>query len=675
MEPFMLLYAYTIFTSAFLLFLIQPVIAKMILPWFGGSASVWTTCMLFFQCVLLLGYLYSHWSIRTLKPKMQLAVHATLLALSLAILPITPSLAWKPSGAEDPTFRIWGLLAACVGLPYFLLSTTGPLIQAWYARTHRTAAPYRLFALSNFASMLALVGYPILVEPFVVSRAQSIAWSVGYAFFTLLCAGAAWHASRVETAPAEPDATEEPEAIERPRWTTLLSWIALPACASLLLLAVTNHMCQDVASVPFLWVLPLTLYLVSFILSFDRDGWYSQRIYEWLVAAALGGMCYMLYRTPSKLSLTYAVLALSAGLFICCMFCHGEVARRKPHARHLTLFYLMISLGGALGSTFVALIAPRIFSTYYEYPIGLALCGLLALMVFRRNTTLYYCWAAAAILMCVFIVREARSAASGNRIMVRNFYGTLKVADDSGDGESGSVRKLLHGAINHGEQYLEPDLKDRPTTYYGMQSGVGLALLHNRHSAQRVGVIGLGTGTLAAYAQQGDYYRIYEINPLVIQLAKTEFTYLRDSKAQLDLVLGDARLSLERETPQRFDVLVVDAFSGDSIPVHLMTREAFQLYLRHLRPDGVLAVHISNRYLDLKPVVKKLADNFGLSAMLVDTDDDDANEIFGSTWILVTANQEFLNIPVVKEAALPIDETKNQRLWTDDYSNLFQILK
>ena len=686
----MLVYASTIFTSAFLLFLVQPIITKMILPWFGGSASVWTTCMLFFQGTLLLGYLYSHWSIRTLKPKAQFLLHAGLLAVSFLVLPIIPAASWKPAGTEDPTFRIWGLLAVSVGMPYFLLSTTGPLIQAWYARTHRQAVPYRLFALSNLGSMLALMSYPVVVEPFVASRWQSIFWSGGYVVFTLLCAGAAWRASHsdLEIAPVEAPAVEapteeapavEPAPVAQPpeqvTWRSVAIWIALPACASWLLLAVTNHMCQDIASIPFLWILPLALYLLSFILCFDREGWYRPRLYEWLVAAALGGMCWIFFERDATLPLQKAIPILSAGLLVCCMFCHGEVARQKPHSRHLTLFYLMISLGGALGSLFVALVAPRAFHTFYEFPLGLVLCAALALVVNRRDKTLYYCWVAVALVMCFYIGKSIREDWMENRVMARNFYGALRVSDSDAEQGPDKVRKLLHGAINHGEQFLNPARRHSPTTYYGPASGVGLSILQTRRSAQRVGMIGLGTGTISVYGKPGDYYRIYEINPLVLKLANSEFSYLRECQAKVDVVLGDARLSLERDRPQNFDVLAVDAFAGDSIPVHLLTREAFELYFRHLKPDGILAVHVSNKYLDLEPVVKRLADYLRKPARLTDDEGNEAEELFGSTWVLVTSNQAFLDKPEVKKGVGDVQDRATLRMWTDDYSNLFRILK
>ena len=670
----MLLYAYTIFASAFLLFLVQPVIAKMILPWFGGSASVWTTCMLFFQGVLLLGYLYSHWAVRTLKPKTQLWVHVGLLALSLAALPIAPSASWKPAGAEDPTFRIWGLLSVSVGLPYFLLSTTGPLIQAWYARTHHQAVPYRLFALSNLGSMLALLGYPVVIEPFVTSRNQALFWTGGYVLFTLLCAGAAWRASRADV--QESAGSSRGDAGDgRAPWTSVALWIALPACASLMLLAVTNYMCQDVASIPFLWVVPLALYLLSFILCFEREGWYRPRVYEWLLAVAIGGMCYLYYGRDSDIPLRWVIVAFSAGLFVCCMFCHGEVARRKPAVRHLTFFYLMISLGGAVGSMLVALVAPRVFRAYYELPVGLVLCAVLALIVNRRDSVIYYSLISAALVMGFYMVKQSRQMYSNNILMVRNFYGALAVAEEGSPGEPEALRKLIHGTINHGQEFLDPERRRWPTTYYAPNSGVGVAIEHNRHSGQRVGVIGLGTGTLATYGRPGDYYRFYEINPLVIDIAHSYFFFLQDSQAKVDVALGDARLSLEREPPQNFDVLAVDAFSSDSIPVHLLTLEAFQIYFRHLRPDGVLAVHVSNRYLDLKPVVRNLADRLGRSCVLIDTEDGEGDGTFGSTWVLVTSNQRFLEDPDVKAESKEVPPRPDLPLWTDDYSNLFRILK
>jgi hypothetical protein len=673
------LYALTILVSAFLLFQVQPVIARIILPWFGGSAGVWTTCLLFFQSVLLLGYLYAHWLYRKLRPRGQALAHIGLLTASLAVLPIWPAASWKPAGGEDPTIRILLLLAVTVGLPYFMLATTGPLLQAWYASRYRGALPYRLYALSNAGSMLALISYPVLFEPHLGTRHQAVSWSAAYGIFVILCARTAWLGRG--TAAAQPEPAPHTEYSAR----TTFFWIALPACASTLLLAVTNHLTQNVAAIPFLWILPLSLYLLSFILCFASAGWYRRTTFLGLFAVATGGMAYALspdfQNTPIKVMIPF----FGAGLFICCMVCHGELARLQPHVSRLTFFYVMIALGGALGGVFVALIAPHVFHGFYELPVGLAACACLVLAVLRADpeSGLGGSWkrpaplAAALLTLAMagylgFVIRER---GRGARLLVRNFYGGLKVTDETADDSEEPVRRLMHGTITHGEQYLNPKFQGRPTTYYGLNSGVGRAIRQDGENGPvRVGVIGLGTGTLAAYGRAGDYFRFYEINPLVLRLAHTEFTFLKICNAQVDVALGDARLSLERESPEHFDVLAVDAFSSDAIPVHLLTREAFVLYFRHLKADGVLAVHVSNKHLNLTPVVKLGAASLGKEARLVDTEDEE-NDVFGSTWVLVTSGTGFFDRPLMRTAAVAVPLPRHMRMWTDDYSNLFQILK
>ncbi len=662
-------FASTIFTSAFLLFLVQPVIAKKILPWFGGSAAVWTTCLLFFQVVLLLGYLYSHWSIRYLKPRRQVDLHLVLIGLSLLMLPLTPDPSWRIVGDQDPALRILALLATSVGLPYFLLSTTGPLLQAWYSRRYKGKVPYRLYSLSNLGSMLALLGYPTLMEPFVWTHSQLLIWSAGYVTFAVLCALVAWKARpavQVVIVDALPPAC-------RLRWRTQAVWVLLAACSSALLLAVTNHLCQDVASLPFLWVLPLALYLLSFVLCFERDGWYRRIVFGPLLA---GSLCLMAYSVTDNevLGLRTVIPMMAAGLFVCCMFCHGELAARKPGPGNLTSFYLMISFGGALGALFVAIVAPRVFSAFYELPIGLAACAVLAAGIAQGSWKLRIPWAMFALAFCGYTVYVGRDLISPGTLAFRNFYGELRVSDSTDESNYGPERKLLHGAINHGLQLLTAEYRRTPTTYYGTKTGAGLAILNTRHPGQRIGVVGLGTGTLAAYGRTGDYYRFYEINPLVVRLARSEFTYLRDTPAKVEIALGDARLSLDREAPRQFDVLVVDAFSGDSIPVHLLTRESFEVYYSHLRPGGVLAVHVSNRYLNLEPIVGELAGATHRQAALIDTDDDDY-EVFEATWVLVTNNQSFLDVPAIKSVRKTIDRRPDLAEWTDDYNNLFRILK
>jgi SAM-dependent methyltransferase len=660
--------------------------------------------------------------------------------------------------------RILLLLAAVVGLPYFLLSTTGPLLQAWYARSHKGATPYRLYALSNAGSMFALLSYPILFEPKLTSHEQALIWSVAYAVFVALCGWVALRAGKAFEAYSEP--SRDPAGV-KPSFRMYVMWLLLPACASALLLAVSNHLAQNVAAIPFLWVLPLSVYLLSFIFCFEGEGWYRRNPYLQLLAVALASMAYaMFFDNSGNLPIKVGGPLFLLGLFTCCMVCHGELAKLKPHPQYLTHFYLMMSAGGALGGLFVGVIAPQFFNSYYEMPISLVACGVLAVLALREfpdpewfenllpatrylslvafvglgsyaiygvHTTVlepvYFVWnlfkkgdlvpdevdryALAAGLVVVsalalaimrgdarlrwarrwshwaafvteltvlalagYIGYQTHEASSGYRLVERNFYGGLKVRDSGAGGSyNEAVRTLTHGTINHGEQFLAPSRRRQPTTYYGPKTGVGLAILEKQNSGPiRVGVIGLGTGTLAAYGRQGDYYRFYELNPLVQRIATTEFHYLPDCPAKHDVAIGDARLSLEREAPENFDVLAVDAFSSDSIPVHLLTREAMQLYFRHLKPNGILAVHISNRYLDLEPVVQGEAEHLGKVARLVDTDDDSETGVFAASWVLVTAPTPGLPQFLIDQSA-KIETTRKVRLWTDDYSNLFQILK
>ena len=756
----MFLYALTILVSAFLLFQVQPVIAKIILPWFGGSAAVWTTCLLFFQLVLLLGYLYAHAVVRYLKPRAQMLLHTGLLLVSVAALPIYPGNSWKPTGVEDPTWGILLLLAATVGLPYFLLSTTGPLLQAWYARRFKGAMPYRLYALSNAGSMFALLSYPVLFEPVFTTHQQAGMWSIAYGVFIALCGFTAIRSAN--SGAVDHLAAETASDGEKPTRLQYLLWLALPACASVLLLAITNHISQNVAAIPFLWVLPLSIYLLTFILCFEGKGWYRRFPYLPLWAVFMGGMVVALFGMDGA-PISIVVLLFALGLFTCCMVCHGELVRLKPHPRYLTQFYLMISAGGAVGGLFVGLLAPHVFHAFYELPLGLGACVVLVLLVLRKypepdwmgnllsparlaagiialtlagylgyrfktaitlkatNVALLFVKQVSdsfdsnallvllvlSALLVLFALRIDRGlgwlrrpaqlaafgmeilalavigtlayqislSTTGYKLLVRNFYGGLKVADYGTADSLDSTRTLTHGTINHGEEFLNIARRDLPTTYYGQNTGVGVAIREKqKKGAIRVGVIGLGTGTIAAYGRWGDYYRYYEINPLVLNIATTQFYFLPDCKAKHEVAMGDARLSLERESPENFDVLAVDAFSSDSIPVHLLTREAMQLYFHHLQPDGILAVHISNRYLDLQPVLAGEAKALGKLARVVDTDDDETQDVFGATWVLLTSPATGFDTEEMNRST-DFTSKRTVRLWTDDYSNLFQILK
>ena len=671
----MLLYALTIFTSAFLLFLVQPIIAKQILPWFGGSAAVWTTCLVFFQSLLLAGYAYSDWTTRKLIARRQVALHIVLLAASLVSLPIIAGTDWKPAGDEDPTWRILGLLGVTIGLPYFLLSTTGPLVQAWFARTFPAGTVYRLFALSNFGSLLALISYPFVFEPWITTAAQSWGWSAAYVAFVALCAVSAAYSLRGRNAVDAHEAVTVPNEVPPPGPRDYVAWLLLSAMGASMLLAVTNHITQDVASVPFLWILPLMVYLVTFILCFEGRGWYQRRIFIGPLLVIVGAMAWALHEERGIMDLKEAVPLNLVGLFVMCMFFHGELAAGKPAPRYLTSFYLMVSLGGALGGIAVGLVAVKVFNTYYEFGVGLVVTLLIAAYVTRLMHSAVPMLVLAAVGFTGYhVYAYIGYLAKDTRVMTRNFYGTLRVKDIGADDEKDAVRRLMHGVIMHGEQYRAPERRGEPTTYYGATSGIARAIKALDGSGMRVGVVGLGTGTLAVFGRPGDIYRFYEINPQVVDVANREFTFLGDSGAKIEHVLGDARLAMEREPPQNYDVLVIDAFSSDSIPVHLITREVLAVYLRHVKPGGVIAFHVTNRFLNLPPVVKRIADEHGLHVALI-SDDAEDSDLARTDWVLVTRDQALLERPEIAQYVSEIENIPGLRVWTDDFNNLFRILK
>jgi len=560
-----------------------------------------------------------------------------------------------------------------VGLPYLLLSATSPLVQAWFARARPGGNPYRLFALSNVASLAALVGYPVLVEPYLTNGEQVEGWSWLFGVFALACALLALR----RAAPAPVAVAAAPEA-PPPRRGDVLHWLALSTTGSVVLLAVTNHLTQNVAAIPLLWLAPLTLYLLTFILAFEGRLYRSEIFWSFCLAWLLG-MAWLLVDADYQFNLPVQFGIFLSGLFVTCLFCHGELYRLRPAPRHLTVFYLVISAGGALGVLLVAVAAPLAFNGYYE--LGLSLIAVAFLAALRcatlhelaRNMSL-------AVLMGVTGAAIYDGLRFQEYVLVasRNFYGVLRVKEYGTPGEPDHSRRLLHGVIMHGEQYLHPEYRRMATTYYQHGSGIGAALLarQERPGMMRVGVIGLGTGTLAAYGRRGDTYRFYDINPRVIELASRDFTYLADSDATIELELGDARLSLEYEPPQNFDVLAVDAFSSDAIPVHLITREALALYLRHVKPDGIVAFHVSNRFLDLVPVVARLARENGAHAVAVNEGADEEDSRTQSDWVLVSRDPKALQEKEIEAAgAEPAADRENLRTWTDDYSNLIQILK
>jgi hypothetical protein len=704
----MFVYALTIFTGAFLLFQVQPLIGKYILPWFGGATGVWTTCMLFFQMLLLGGYAYAHFTSRWLKPRRQAIAHLALLVAALALLPITPADSWKPDGGGNPTLQILALLTVSLGLPYFVLSSTGPLMQHWFSRTNPGVSPYRLYALSNVGSLLALISFPVFFETHFTRKAQAGLWGWGLVLYAVgcgFCAIKLWKTAGDEYPapsgeirnPKSENGSQEfgslnsqplgaPKPSEGGSTFNRLLWLLLPACASVLLLATTNRMCQEVAVIPFLWVLPLALYLLSFIICFDNPRWYARLPFLLALMAAWGGICWVLFKGP-KISIQLQLSIYSTGLFICCLVCHGELYRLRPDPRHLTGFYLMIAAGGALGGFFVAVIAPLVFTDYFELQWGLLLCGLLLLLVCARDRNpgsfkrwrlpACVCLLASLVALGIALWLQAHQSDGLTVYRSRNFYGVLKVMRHDHQKPDSRYLELAHGRTLHGLQFVDPPRAGWPTLYYSEHSGVGVAMRALPTGPRRIGLIGLGTGTLASYAQAGDYVHIYEINPEVERIATSRFTYLANCPGKVEVTLGDARLSLEREPPQDFDLLVLDAFNSDAIPVHLLTREAFAIYERHLKTNGIMAVHVSNLSVNLEPVVVNLARHFNYRMAIIDYGAPrDKPWILRSVWMLLSHRKEIINSPAIRLAARPTEiSSMKVPLWTDDFASLFQILR
>ncbi|MCB1279752.1 fused MFS/spermidine synthase [Prosthecobacter sp.] len=775
--------------SAFLLFQVQPIISKFILPWFGGSPGVWTTCMLFFQVVLFAGYAYAH-ALTLLPRRWQGILHGLLLGAAIAMLPIAPGEAWKPTGNEDPAFRILLLLLASVGLPYFVLSSTSPLVQVWFTRTSGGASPWRLYALSNIGSLAALLSYPLFFEVHWDVVEQTTLWAVGFGAFVILSLAGVWmdrhHAIAAEAKP--PEVIDK--AADHPGWLRRILWVLLPALASCVLLAATNHVCQDVAVIPFLWVVPLSLYLLTFIICFEHERWYAKICALWALLAlpVLFITCTadrlqkqpfwtkfekMMHTNvePWVTKLTGQTVHLSnidltpnfiwelgwafGAMFLACMLCHGELTRLKPAPRRLTEFYLLMSAGGALGGLFVSLGAPRVFTTFAEWPLSLIAVGLLACIILLRSVLKakrvwewllllvvapVTCFAAWMLIQNGILTQEALEKKVKPDLMppaamiygvligigicllvlvwriirrgfmrpalftltmlgmlftfvvflmcdlgfkhddklerVRNFYGMLSVTEDYDSGLDMKYRQLSNGGIIHGMQNLGAALREEPTTYYGHHTGIGKALdsIKDRPGA-RIGVVGMGAGTVSCYAQNGQTLRFYDINPDVVRIAKKYFTYLEDAEkrgAKIEIVTSDARLALDAEKSQQFDVLLLDAFSGDSVPVHLLTKEAFAIYDRHMKPDGIIAVHVTNSYLVLAPVIEKIAAQGGFKTTRIATEasgDDDSTD-----YILVTRNEAFLKATPPELVGNEIELKHDVRLWTDRYHNLLRIL-
>lgn len=684
-SPSIYAYALTVFLSAFLLFQVQPLMGKFILPWFGGSPAVWTTCMLIFQVLLFGGYAYAHVTSTWLSGRQQAWLHIVLLVTAMAMLPIAPGADWKPTNSEAPAARIMLLMIACVGLPYFVLSATGPLLQQWFCRTHHGVSPYRLYALSNVGSLLALISYPFAFEPLFSVQIQSWIWSIAFATFALLCAWVGWSVGRTAGGQSSlpQQAHENAESSRTPTLGLKGLWLMLAMTPSLLLLASTNQVCMDVAVIPFLWVLPLALYLITFILCFDSDRWYHRKPFV-IGAMVLQLASIYLVTRGSNVSILLQIAIYFGGMFCSCMVCHGELARLRPGNHHLTLYYLTISAGGALGGLFVGLLAPLLFVGFYELQLGI-FCFLLAYLCLRvaedKRRAIRPHWLGPAavafvLVLAVFGVSRLGRQQPDALKVARNFYGVLKVerVDDPQEAVEPTLQ-LVHGRIAHGAQFISATRQQVPTAYYAECTGIGQLMLHGQSGPPRhIGIVGLGIGTLAAYGRAGDAMRMYEINPNVISIAREDFSFLQNSPAKLSVVEGDARLSLEFEPPQQFDVLVLDAFSGDAIPLHLLTREAVDVYIKHLKPDGILAFHISNLHFNLRPVIRGLAQEFGLQHHFVTTAADPNTAARTAHWAFMAKSTQpltsFANFTEESEGA----DVGRPVTWTDARNNLLEVM-
>lgn len=663
-----------VFLAAFLLFLVEPIAARQLLPILGDSAAVWITCLVFFQTALLCAYAYAHWLARNPQWK----AHILLLAAAIALAAYWAFGNVDLSGGPDhPVSTIFLALSVWIGLPFLTLGATSPLLQFWWSRVEGSAIPYRLFALSNLASLLALGLYPTLIEPHFTLHAQRAAWFIGFMLFAALAASLTLR-SRAAVQSSAPSQAADDASIPASPLAHKLLWLLLPMGASMQLSAVTSYITVNIAPIPLLWILPLAVYLVTIIAAFEFPRLLPRGIVARFLAVMLGGLAYMLSSIDVSLPLNVGVIFFLLELLVAGLFCHSEAyALRPKRTSESTLFYLLFAAGGALGSFLIALAFPYLFRFNYDLAITFFITALLALACWwRAGWPLRLLWSAASVMMLLLVIWLHIADQRGTIVSVRNFYGTLRVKENYGY-PGAKLRTLTNGTIQHGTQIFASDeLRKTPTTYYAQDSGIGLAMLFCCQQRPRnLGVIGLGAGTLAAYGRPGDHIHFYEINPAVAPIAENTFTYIRESGAKVDIVPGDARASLAREAPQNFDVLAVDAFSGDAIPLHLLTAQAIDLYLRHLAPGGILAFHISNQHVDLEPAIALLAQHAGMRAIRVTNKANESRGEFESTWMLLSTNPVFFAQPWVAAASKPAALQPSLRLWTDDYSALLPLLR
>jgi hypothetical protein len=667
------LFGGAVFLGSFLLFLVEPIAAKQLLPVLGGSAAVWITCLVFFQTALLVAYLYAHW----LAQRSHWALHFSMLALATA-----SAIAWSmytidlSRASQHPVSSIFIALSLSIGLPFLMLGATSPLLQVWLARIETRGIPYRLFALSNLASLLALALYPTVVEPFFTLKTQRLAWACGFAGFAIVSAVLTWRTRSPKSSPARADKLEESALTPAPRAHKLL-WVLLPMGAAMQLAAVTSYLTQNIAAMPLLWILPLAVYLITLILAFQFPRLLPRGILVRFLVVMLAGLGYMLSQIDVSVPLRIGLIFFLVEVFFACLFCHSEAyALRPQRPSESTLFYLFFAGGGALGSFLIGIASPLIFSFNYDLAITFFVTALLALVVtWSSGWAQRLLWSTASVLLLALVFMLHVAYQRDTPFAARNFYASLRVRQSLSDYPGSVLRTLTNGPIQHGTQ-ISPALRRTPTTYYAEDSGVGLALRFCcQGRARNIGVIGLGVGTIAAYGQAGDRIRFYEINPTVYPIAQRYFTYLRDSAAQVDSVQGDARTTLAAEPPMGYDVLVIDAFSGDAIPLHLLTAQAMDLYKRHLAPGGILAFHISNQHVDLEPEIVQLARAANLDVRRVTSFENHDRGEFTATWMLLTNNAAFFNQPEVADKVNQPVADPRIPLWTDDYSSLLPLLR
>jgi hypothetical protein len=666
------LFGSAVFLGAFLLFLVEPIAAKQLLPALGGSAAVWITCLVFFQTVLLGAYLYAHWMSR--QPRWVLYLVLLLAGFASAVGWCVRS-AGSGAGSGHPILTVFAVLSSSIGLPFLVLGTTSPLIQVWWARLHGSGVPYRLFALSNLASLLALGLYPTLIEPRLTLRAQRIAWCCGFAVFALITcvlalkARAAMKTSLPESAVADEGALAA--SVQR------LLWVLLPMGAAMQLSAVTSYLTANVAAIPLLWILPLGVYLLTIIIAFEFPHLLPRGIVTRFLILMLAGLGYALSKQDVEWPLRISIGFMLIEAFASCLFCHSETYRLRPRRwSESTMFYLLFATGGALGAIVIGIVFPLLFRFNFDLVITCCFTALLALLVtWEDGWSPRLLWGVATIAMAVQIFWINTVNQRNTTVAVRNFYGTLRVKQKVGV-PGITLRTLTNGNVEHGTQIFGTDEQRKtPTSYYAEDSGAGLAIrLCCEGRARNIGVIGLGAGTIAAYGRPGDRIEFYEINPAVVPIARNVFTYIRDSGAQVSIAEGDARTSLANEPPQGFDVLVVDAFSGDAIPLHLLTMQALALYRKHLAPGGIVAFHISNRHVDLEAPIALLAKSAGMQAATVATGANDQRGEFTATWMLLSDNADFFAKPDLARSARQPQELAGLRPWTDDFSSLLPVL-